>query len=63
MSSPRIYVTADVMTHEAMRFALREIVRRFADDPYSFTAQDAAGIAEAALASVTESEQREVPHA
>lgn len=65
MSEPvRVYVGADVATHELMRFALKEIVRRHQAEPYGFTAAEAAEMASRTLLAVDQTEKREgAPHA
>ena len=65
MAGPlRIFVSADVATHEQMRFVLMEIVRRADAEPFGFDIRDAADIARQVLESVSEVERRErSPHA
>jgi len=51
-----ITVTGDFLAHELMRFALSEIVRKQAEDPYGFSGEDASTIAGLGLARAKELE-------
>lgn len=51
-----VMVTGDVLAHELMRFALKEIVRKRIADPYGFGGDDASAIAEMAIARAEELE-------
>lgn len=54
----RVYVSADFANYEIMRFGLKEIVRRYEEDPFSFTVEEAANIARQAVGTVAEAERR-----
>lgn len=51
-----VTVTGDFIAHELMRFGLKEIVRMRADDPFAYSAEDAAELAQVVLDKVEEFE-------
>lgn len=51
-----VTVTGDYIAHEVMRFALKEIVRLRTEDPFAYSAEDAADLAQVVLDKVEELE-------
>lgn len=57
--SLRIVLPADIVTHELMRFALKEISRRQEIEPWAFSGEDAADMAREVLDAVERMEDGE----
>lgn len=51
-----ITLTGDFIAHEIMRFGLKEIVRMRAEDPFAYSAEEAADLAQLVLDKVEELE-------
>ena len=51
-----VTVTGDFIAHEVMRFGLKEIVRLREEDPFAYSAEDAADLAQVVLDKVEELE-------
>lgn len=56
MPTLTITVSGDFIAHEVMRFGLKEIVRLREENPFEYSAEDAADLAQAVLDSVEELE-------